>query len=116
MAQKIDAGDVCGAAHEADALEDRVEALIAAGEIPRRYRAELRSEAIWLRDEVNCPQPAAPPQEEEEEDEEEEKEKGEKDEDDNKGKGKGNGEGNGNGNGQGDDDGLGLTVTLDEDG
>ncbi len=114
MAQKIDAGDLCGAAHEADALEDRAEELIAAGEIPRRYRAELRSEAVWLRDRVNCPQPPPPPQADDEEDEEEKKD--EKDEDDNKGKGKGNGKGGGNGNGEGDGNGLGLTVTLDEDG
>jgi hypothetical protein len=116
VADKIDAGDICGAARDADALEDRVETLIAAGEIPRRYRKELQSEAIWLRDEVNCPQPAPPPQEDEKEDEEEKKE--EKTEDDNKGKGKGNGngEGEGNGDGEGDGDGLDLTVTLDEDG
>ncbi|HEV3408483.1 MAG TPA: hypothetical protein VG079_07355 [Gaiellaceae bacterium] len=113
VADKISAGDLCGAAHEADALEDRAEELIAAGEIPRRYRAELRSEAVWLRDRVNCP-PPPPPQEDEKEDEEEKKD--EKDEDDNKGKGNGKGEGEGNGNGEGDGDGLGLTVTLDEDG
>jgi hypothetical protein len=113
VAQKIDAGDVCGAARDADVLEDRVEALIAAGEIPRRYRKELQSEAIWLQANVNCPQPVPPPQEDEKEDEEE---KDEKDKDDNKGKGNGNGEGEGNGNGEGDGDGLDLTVTLDEDG
>jgi hypothetical protein len=107
VAQKIDAGDVCGAARDADVLEDRVEALIAAGEIPRRYRDELHSEAIWLQDRVNCPQPA-PPQQEEEKEDEEEKEKEKEKEDD---KGKGNGEG---GDG-GEDDGVGLTVTLDED-
>jgi hypothetical protein len=100
VADKIEAGDVCAAAHEADALEDRVEKLIAEGQIPQRYRDELREEAIWLRDEVNCPQPP-PPQEKEKEDEEEKKE-----EDDNKGKG----------NGEGDGDGAGLTVTLEDGG
>ena len=114
VADKIDAGDICGAARDADALEDRVEALIAAGEIPRRYRKELQSEAIWLQANVNCPQPTPPPQEDEKEDEEEKKK--EKDEDDNKGRGNGNGEGEGNGNGEGNGDGSGLTVTLDEDG
>jgi hypothetical protein len=94
VAEKIEAGDVCGAAHEADALEDRVEALIAAGDIPRRYQDELRSEAIWLRDNVNCPQAAPPPPEEKEEDEEKKEE-----EDGNKGKGNGDGEGDGDGAG-----------------
>ncbi len=100
VAEKLEAGDLCGAAHEADALEDRAEALIAAGDIPQRYRDELHSEAIWLRDRVNCPEPAPPP--EEKEDEEEKKE--EKEEDDNKGKG--DGEGNGDGEGP-------VTVTLE---
>jgi hypothetical protein len=95
VAEKIEAGDVCGAAHEADALEDRVEALIAAGEIPRRYQEELHSEAKWLRDKVNCPEAPPPPEEEEEKDDEKE----EKDEDDKKGKGKGEGNGEGDGSG-----------------
>ena len=111
VAEKIEAGDVCGAAHEADALEDRVEALIASGDIPKRYQKELHSEAMWLRDEVNCPQappPPAPPAPEEEEEEDEEKE--DKDEDDKKGKGKGEGNGEGDGEGEGDDSGLTLTL------
>lgn len=112
MAQKVDAGDVCGAARDADVLEDRVETLIAAGEIPRRYRKELRSEALWLQANVNCPQPAAPPPAQEEEKEDDEEKKEEKKEDENSGKGKGEGEGDGDR----DDDGVGLTVTLDEDG
>ncbi len=115
VAEKIEAGDLCGAAHEADALEDRVEALIADGEIPRRYQEELASEATWLRDNVNCPQAPPAPEEEEEEDEEKEekdKEKEEKDKDDKKGKG--NGEGNGEGEGDGDD--SGLTLTLEDGG
>ena len=93
VAAKLEAGDTCGAAVEADALEDRVEALIAAGEIPQRYRAELRSEAVWLQDKVNCPDPPAPPAPEEDEDDEGDDDKG-KDKDD-KGKGKGEGEGDG---------------------
>jgi hypothetical protein len=109
VADKIEAGDVCGAAHEADALEDRVEALIAAGDIPRRYQDELQSEAVWLRDRVNCPEAAPPPEEDEEEQEEKEEE------DDKKDKGKGNGEGDGDG----DDSGT-LTVetvvTLEDGG
>jgi hypothetical protein len=103
VADKIDAGDVCGAAHDADALEDRVEALIAEGTIPARYREELRSEALWLRDHVNCPQPPPPPAQQDEE-KDEKKEEDEKGEDDNKGKG------NGEGNGDGEDS---VTVTLE---
>ena len=101
VADKMDAGDVCGAALEADALEDRVEELIAAGDIPRRYRGELHSEAIWLRDEINCPDPPAPPEDDEDDQKKEEEEKGKGD---NKGKGKG--EGNGDGEGS-------VTVTLE---
>jgi hypothetical protein len=102
VAEKLEAGDICGAAREADVLEDRVETLIAAGEIPQRYERELESEAIWLRDNVNCPDPPAPP--EDDEDDEEKKEEDEKGKDDNKGKG--NGEGNGNDEGS-------ETVTLE---
>ncbi len=88
VADKIDGGDVCGAAHEADALLGRVEALIADGKIPRRYREELRTQALWLRNNVNCPQPAPPPQQEEEEDDKKGKDNG-------KGKGKGGDEDSG---------------------
>jgi hypothetical protein len=100
VAEKVEAGDVCGAAHEADALEDRVEALIAEGEIPARYRDELHSEAIWLRDRVNCPEPAPPPVEEEKEE-------------DDKGDDKGKGKGNGNGDGSGGEDEDSGTLTVD---
>jgi hypothetical protein len=107
VATKIEAGDVCGAAHDADALEDRIEALIASGDIPKRYQKELHSEAMWLRDEVNCPQappPAAPPAPEEEDE----------DDGDDKGKDKGNGKGEGDGDGEGDGEGDGSgTLTVD---
>jgi hypothetical protein len=99
VADKIDAGDVCAAAHEADALEDRVEQLIAEGKVPQRYHEELRAEAVWLRDNVNCPQPKP----EEEKEEKDADKKGE-----NGGKGKGNG---------GDDSGsvtVETTVTLEQ--
>lgn len=110
VAEKLEAGDVCGAALEADALEDRVEALIAAGDIPRRYRQELRSEAVWLQDNVNCPDPPAPPAppapaEDEDEADEDDKGKG-------KGTGKGKGKGNSDEGGEDDDDGSG-TVTVE---
>ena len=99
VAEKLEAGDVCGAAVEADALEDRVEALIAAGDIPRRYRKELRAEAVWLQDKVNCPDPPAPPappapEEDEENEGEDDKGKG-KDKDKDNGKDEGKGEGAG---------------------
>ena len=107
VAAKLEAGDTCGAAVEADVLEDRVEALIAAGDIPQRYRAELRSEAVWLQDKVNCPDPPAPPAPEEDEDDEGD-DKG-KDKEEDKGKGKDEGDGDGEGDGEGDGSGT-LTV------
>jgi hypothetical protein len=99
VAEKIDAGDVCAAAHDADALEDRAEELIAEGQIPRRYQEQLRSETVWLRDKVNCPEPPPPPEEDQKKDDAKDEEKKKDDK-----SGKGNGEGNGEGS---------VTVTLE---
>ena len=61
VADKLDAGDQCGAAQQADVLEDAVEQAIAEGNIPDPFQAELTAAAKKLQNEVNCPQPAPPP-------------------------------------------------------
>jgi hypothetical protein len=61
IADKLDAGDVCGAAQQADTLVDSVEQAIAAGEVPEAFQAELTANAQQLQNDVNCPQPEPPP-------------------------------------------------------
>jgi hypothetical protein len=61
IADKIDAGDQCGAAQQADALEDAVEQAIAEGKVPDVFQAELTAAAKKLQSDVNCPQPPPPP-------------------------------------------------------
>jgi hypothetical protein len=118
IAEMWEAGDQCGAAQQADVLEDAVQQAIAAGDVPDAFQAELTATAQKLQNEVNCPQPAPPPEPdcEELEDEkqalEEQKEDADEDEreqldeqikaldqelkDCKKGNGKGNGNGEGN--------------------
>ena len=64
VADKLDAGDQCGAAQQADVLEDAVEQAIAEGNIPDPFQAELTAAAKKLQNDVNCPQAAPPPAEE----------------------------------------------------
>ena len=101
VADRFEAGDVCGAAVEADALVDETRAAIDAGDVPERYQDELLATAIELQNSINCPPAPAPPQPQPEEEEKEE-EKEEKKED----KGKGNKEGEGEGGS--------VTVTVGE--
>jgi hypothetical protein len=61
IAAKLDAGDTCGAAQQADILENAVEQAIAAGDIPEEFRAELLDTARGLQSDVNCPPPPPPP-------------------------------------------------------
>jgi hypothetical protein len=65
IADKLDAGDTCGAAQEADALEDAVEQAIGAGDVPASLQSELLATARELQNDVNCPQPPPPPPPEE---------------------------------------------------
>jgi hypothetical protein len=76
IAASLESGDRCGAARQADALNDSVNQAVTKGQIPRTLQAELQSVVSELVDNVNCPQP-------EEEDKDEEKDNG-----DDKGKGK----------------------------
>ena len=95
VADRFEAGDVCGAAVEADALVDETRAAIEAGDVPQRYEDELLATALELQNSINCEQAPPPPQPQPEEEEEEK----EKDKDEDKGKGKGNGNGEGEGDG-----------------
>jgi hypothetical protein len=61
IADKLDAGDVCGAAQQADVLVDSVAQAIADGDIPEAFQAELTTAATNLQNDVNCPQAEPPP-------------------------------------------------------
>jgi hypothetical protein len=79
IAASLEGGDRCGAAQQADALNDSVNQAVTKRQIPRALQGELQNVVSELVNNVNCPQP-----EEEEEGEE-------------KGNGKGEGEGKGEG-------------------
>jgi hypothetical protein len=61
IADKLDAGDTCGAAQEADALENAVEQAIGSGDVSASLQSELLATARELQNDVNCPQPPPPP-------------------------------------------------------
>jgi hypothetical protein len=61
IADKLDAGDACGAAQEADILNNQAQAAIDAGEVPPAFQSELMSTVNELVNTVNCPQPPPPP-------------------------------------------------------
>jgi hypothetical protein len=60
IAARLAAGDVCGAAHEADALRAATVEAINAGRIPAAYQEDLGARVNELVDAVNCPPPPAP--------------------------------------------------------
>jgi hypothetical protein len=122
IADKLEAGDQCAAAEQADVLEDAVEQAIADGDVPDAFQAELAATARKLQNDVNCPQPEPQPAPDCEELEDEKKalEEQKKDADEDERaeldeqikalneelkdckKDRGNGEGNGNGDGEGE--------------
>lgn len=61
IAERLDAGDTCGAAKQADVLENAVEEAIGNGDVPDAFQAELLETARQLQNDVNCPQPPPPP-------------------------------------------------------
>lgn len=61
IAERLDAGDTCGAAQQADVLENAVEEAIGNGDVPDAFQAELLETARQLQNDVNCPQPPPPP-------------------------------------------------------
>jgi hypothetical protein len=102
VALKLAAGDVCGAAHEADRLQDEYVAVVNEGRVPGAFQEEIGARVNELVDSVNCPPPApAPAATEQAKAEDEEKD----DDDDDNGKGKGRGKDKGErGKGRGKDD------------
>lgn len=56
IADQLDSGDTCGAAHSADELDGAV----AEAEIPAEIRAELEAATEQLVNSVNCPPPPEP--------------------------------------------------------
>lgn len=67
IAETLAAGDVCGAAGQADDLKEAATAAVDGGEVPARMRQELLGTVEVLVNEINCPPPEPPPAEEEEE-------------------------------------------------
>ena len=61
IADKLDAGDTCAAARQADALKDEAQAAIQAGQVPAALQAELMTNIEELVNTVNCPAPPPPP-------------------------------------------------------
>jgi hypothetical protein len=61
IADKLDAGDTCAAAQEADGLKNAVEQAIGSGAVPESLQSELLATARELQNDVNCPQPPPPP-------------------------------------------------------
>lgn len=74
IAASLEAGDVCGAAQQADVLNDAVNDAVAKEQIPTTLQAELQNVVSELVNNVNCEEPA-------------------EEEDDENGEGKGNGKG-----------------------
>jgi hypothetical protein len=54
IADALDGGDVCGAAHLADELKHAVDAAVAGGRIPPAFQDELERTASDLQNQVNC--------------------------------------------------------------
>jgi hypothetical protein len=54
IADAWDAGDKCGAAHQADDLAHAVDKAVSEGQIPAAYRSELETAVTTLQSSVNC--------------------------------------------------------------
>jgi hypothetical protein len=71
IADTLAAGDVCGAAQQADELNAAAVAAADGGRVPAVMREELLSTVELLVNEINCPAPEPPATEEKEEEEDE---------------------------------------------
>jgi hypothetical protein len=60
VALKLAAGDVCGAAQEADKLQGEYVAIVNEGGVPTVFQEEIGARVNELVDSVNCPPPPAP--------------------------------------------------------
>jgi uncharacterized lipoprotein YmbA len=58
IAQRLDAGDTCGAAHAADRLRNELTAAINEGAIPALYLEDLSSSVNELQAQLTCSPPA----------------------------------------------------------
>jgi hypothetical protein len=63
IADQLESGDICGAAHSADELDGAV----AEAEVPAEIRSELEAATERLVNSVNCPPPPEPTKEEKKE-------------------------------------------------
>jgi hypothetical protein len=68
IADQLDSGDLCGAAHSADELDGAV----AEADIPSELRSELEAATEQLVNSVNCPPPPEPKKDKKEEKKEDE--------------------------------------------
>ena len=64
IADALEGGDVCGAAHLADELKDAVDAAVAGGRIPPAFQDELERTATELQNGVNCDENEKEPKDE----------------------------------------------------
>lgn len=62
VALKLAAGDVCGAAQEADKLQGEYVAVVNEGGVPTIFQEEIGARVNELVDSINCPPPPAPTQ------------------------------------------------------
>jgi len=65
IADSVDAGDLCGAAHQADELQADAQAAVDEGRVPAQLADELERNARALVNDLNCPPPPPPPPAEE---------------------------------------------------
>jgi len=100
VAERLEAGDPCGARAEAEALQQQTIAAVNAGRVPPRFQEELTSAVGGLVASIECvpadPEPATTAEDDDDDD------GGDDDDDDDErgGKGKGNGPGKGKGKGR----------------
>jgi hypothetical protein len=64
IADALDAGDVCTAAHRADELKGATIAAINEGKVPAPFQEDLQARANELVNEINCPPPPTTTEEE----------------------------------------------------
>ncbi|HEX5469574.1 MAG TPA: hypothetical protein VFW80_11070 [Gaiellaceae bacterium] len=57
IADRLDAGDECGAAKQADALKEAADEAISSGRIPAAYQDEVERAVTALQENVNCESP-----------------------------------------------------------
>jgi hypothetical protein len=102
VADRLEAGDSCGARSEADALQSEAVAAVNERRIPQRFQEELLGTVAALAESIECMPPVVE-DDGQDDAEDDDKDKGEDDDDDGKGKGQGQGKGKGKGkkNGKG---------------